>query len=233
MDLLVAQNVLGYNFINERILEQAFTHRSYLNEHNSKSLGGFQHNERLEFLGDAVLELIVTDYLFGTYPEFPEGKLTAIRSSLVNYRTLGNIATELGFNDLINLSKGERSDTNERSRLPILADCFEAVLGAMFIDGGVEPCGNFLKRVLLYRSDLIVQNEAFRDSKSRLQEYHQSQTKTTPYYKVINEEGKEHDKLFTVAVMIDNEQLGTGVGRSKQEAELDAATNALLKIDQK
>jgi ribonuclease-3 len=233
MDLLVAQNVIGYNFINSRILEQAFTHRSYLNEHSSKGVGSFHHNERLEFLGDAVLELVVTDFLFGTYPDFPEGKLTAIRSSLVNYKTLGSIATELGFNDLINLSKGERSDTNERSRLPILADCFEAVLGAMFIDGGIEPCTNFLKRVLLYRSDSIVQNEAFRDSKSRLQEYHQSQTKTTPYYKVINEEGKEHDKLFTVAVMIDNEQLGTGVGRSKQEAELDAAANALLKTDQK
>ena len=233
MDLLVAQNILGYNFINQRILEQAFTHRSYLNEHNNKGAGGFHHNERLEFLGDAVLELIVTDYLFGTYPDFPEGKLTAIRSSLVNYRTLGSIATELGFNDLINLSKGERSDTNERSRLPILADCFEAVLGAMFIDGGIEPCGNFLKKALLYKSDLIVQNEAFRDSKSRLQEYHQSQTKTTPYYKVVNEEGKEHDKLFTVAVMVNNEQLSTGVGRSKQEAELDAATNALLKIDLK
>lgn len=233
MDLLVAQNVLGYNFVNERILEQAFTHRSYLNEHNGKGLGIFHHNERLEFLGDAVLELVVTDYLFGTYPDFPEGKLTAIRSSLVNYRTLGSIATELGFNNLINLSKGERSDTNERSRLPILADCFEAVLGAMFIDGGVEPCGNFLKKVLLYKSDAIVQNEAFRDSKSRLQEFHQSQTKITPYYKVINEEGREHDKLFTVAVMVDSEQLATGVGRSKQEAELDAATNALLKIDQK
>jgi ribonuclease-3 len=231
MNISIAQNVLGYIFDNERLLEQAFTHRSYLNEHSNKGVVGFQHNERLEFLGDAVLELIVTDFLFVLYPDFPEGKLTAIRSSLVNYRTLGSIATELGFNDLINLSKGERSDTNERSRLPILADCFEAVLGAMFIDGGLEPCVNFLKKVLLYKSDLIVQNEAFRDSKSRLQEYHQSQTKTTPYYKVINEEGKEHDKLFTVAVMIDDEQLGTGVGRSKQEAELDAATNALLKIN--
>jgi ribonuclease-3 len=230
MDLPSAQKVLGYRFINEKILEQAFTHRSYLNEHHAKINQAIQHNERLEFLGDSILELIVTDFLFKTYQDFPEGKLTAIRSSLVNYKTLGAIATDLGFNDFINLSKGERADTNERSRLPILADCFEAVLGAMYIDGGLEPCAIFLKRVLLYKSDLIVQNEAFRDSKSRLQEYHQSQTKSTPYYKVVAEEGKEHDKLFTVAVLVDSNQLSTGVGRSKQEAELDAATNALLSL---
>lgn len=230
MDLQTAQKVIGYAFTNEKLLEQAFTHRSYLNEHAIKSTGAFQHNERLEFLGDAVLELIVTDFLFNTYPAFPEGKLTAIRSSLVNYKTLGAIAAELDYNAFINLSKGERSDTNERSRLPILADCFEAVLGAMFLDGGTEPCVAFLKQVLLWRSEQIVVNEAFRDSKSRLQEYHQSQTKSTPYYKVVNEEGKEHDKLFTVAVYVGEQELGIGVGRSKQEAELDAAKNSLLKI---
>ena len=184
----------------------------------------------MEFLGDAVLELIVTDFLFNKYPSFPEGKLTAIRSSLVNYRTLGAIASELDYNSFINLSKGERADTNERSRLPILADCFEAVLGAVFLDGGLDPCVNFLKNVLLWRSEQIVKNEAFRDSKSRLQEYHQSRSKSTPYYRVTNEEGKEHDKLFTVAVIVSEIVLANGVGRSKQEAELDAAKNALLEI---
>jgi len=231
MDLENAQKIIGYIFINLALLEQAFTHRSYLNEHNQKNNKPFQHNERLEFLGDAVLELIVTDFLFNKYPEFPEGKLTAIRSSLVNYKTLGSIATELGFNDFILLSKGERADTNERSRLPILADCFEAVLGSMYVDGGVDPCYNFLQKVLLWRSEIIVKNESFRDSKSKLQEYYQSLSKVTPYYKVINEEGREHDKLFTVAVMIDSQQLAIGSGRSKQEAELVAASNALLNIN--
>ena len=231
MDLQNAQKVIGYNFVNEKLLEQAFTHRSYLNEHNSKNPGVFKHNERLEFLGDAVLELIVTDFLFNTYPNFPEGKLTAIRSSLVNYKTLGSIAIELDFNSFIYLSKGERADTNERSRLPILADCFEAVLGSVFLDGGIDPCVAFLKKVLLWRSEQIVINEAFRDSKSRLQEYYQSISKSTPYYKVTNEEGKEHDKMFTVAVFVNDLELSSGVGRSKQEAELDAAKNALLKVD--
>jgi ribonuclease III len=223
-----SQLVLGYSFIDFRLLEQAFTHRSFVNEETRKTRRN--HNERLEFLGDAVLELIITDFLFLKYSEFPEGKLTAVRASLVNYRILGKLAKEMGFEDYLKLSRGELADNNERSRLPILADCFEAILGALYLDGGLQPCTKFLNNCLIPLASEIISTESYRDSKSKLQEFLQSSKKITPHYKILTEEGKEHQKLFTVAVFASNRQLSTGVGSSKQEAEIDAANNALKTI---
>ncbi|GAB4144380.1 MAG: ribonuclease III [Patescibacteria group bacterium] len=228
----ILQLQLGYTFQDQRLLLLALTHRSYLNEISHKSQDkGSLHNERLEFLGDAVLELIVTDHLFKNYPELPEGKLTAIRASLVNYRMLASIAEGMQVLDFIRLSRGERQDMTDRSKLPILADCFEAILGAVYLDGGLKNCEKIVEKHVFPLVEDIIKSEAYKDSKSRLQEYYQSLSKTTPHYQIIAQEGKEHDKLFTVAVFAGTIQLSTGVGKSKQEAELDAATNALEKIE--
>jgi len=204
----------------------AFTHRSFLNEHRSFRL---PHNERLEFLGDAVLELVSTEYLFRNY-QHPEGELTNFRSSLVNYKILSKIAGRLNFGKFLLMSKGEAKDTG-RARQVILANTIEAVLGAMYLDGGYEPCRKFIEREILVELEGIIEDEGYLDPKSKLQEKVQDRSGVTPTYKVLNETGPDHNKTFVIAAMVGDKKVGEGTGPSKQEAELSAAGDALKKKD--
>lgn len=217
----------GIYFSDKKLLTQAFIHRSYINE-NPKS--GLTHNERLEFLGDAVLELVVTDYLYNTYQDSPEGQLTAYRSALVNAVIISEIASELGMNDYLLLSKGEAKDMG-KARQYILANTYEAYVGALYLDQGYESARVFIADSLFPRIDEIVEKKLWRDSKSLVQEKAQEYEGTTPAYKVIAESGPDHDKHFTVAIFFGEEQIATGKGKSKQEAEQEAARKALVARD--
>lgn len=217
----------GIYFSDKKLLTQAFIHRSYINE-NPKS--GLTHNERLEFLGDAVLELVVTDYLYNTYQDSPEGQLTAYRSALVNAVIISEIASELGMNDYLLLSKGEAKDMG-KARQYILANTYEAYVGALYLDQGYESARAFIADSLFPRIDEIVEKKLWRDSKSLVQEKAQEYEGTTPAYKVIAESGPDHDKHFTVAIFFGEEQIATGKGKSKQEAEQEAARKALVARD--
>jgi ribonuclease-3 len=212
-------------FNNDALLEQAFIHRSYINE-SIKS--GLEHNERLEFLGDAVLELIVTEYLYEKFPHQNEGDLTAYRSALVNAITLGEVAEKLMFNDMIKLSKGEAKDVS-RARSSILADAYEAFIGALYLDQGYEAAKEFIGRTVLVKTDEIVKKGLYRDAKSFVQEKAQELYSLTPAYKVLSEEGPDHDKLFSIGIYFADEKVAEGTGKSKQEAETSAARNALEK----
>lgn len=211
-------------FKNSLLLEQAFIHRSYINENPKSSL---YHNERLEFLGDAVLELVVTEYLYTKYPDHNEGDLTAYRSALVNAVTLGDVATALGCNDLMRLSKGEAKDVH-RARSSILADAYEALVGAIYLDSGYTPAHSFIARTLLVKTEEIIRKGLHKDAKSFVQEKSQELHNVTPTYRVENEEGPDHDKLFTVGIFFGEERIAEGNGKSKQEAETQAARNALI-----
>ena len=221
LDEFQTQNSLSFS--NKLVLEQAFIHRSYINE-NPKS--SFYHNERLEFLGDAVLELIVTEYLYTKYPNHNEGDLTAYRSALVNAVTLGDVASSLGCNDLIKLSKGEAKDVH-RARSSILADAYEAIIGAIYLDQGYNTTHNFVARTLLIKTEEIIRKGLYKDAKSFVQEKSQEVYNLTPTYKVEGEEGPDHDKLFNVAIFFGDQKVANGGGKSKQEAETQAARNAL------
>ena len=210
-------------FTDTNLLEQAFVHRSFINE-NPRT--GLVHNERLEFLGDAVLELIATEYLYAAYPHQNEGDLTAYRSALVNAVTLGELATSLGFNDMMKLSKGEAKDVH-RARSSILADAYEAFVGALYIDQGYEPTKEFITRTLLGKTDEIIRKGLYKDAKSYVQEKAQELHSVTPSYKVLSEEGPDHDKLFLVGIYFGEEKIAEGKGKSKQEAETVAARAAL------
>jgi ribonuclease-3 len=210
-------------FKNDALLEQAFIHRSFINE-NPRS--GLEHNERLEFLGDAVLELVVTEYLYATYPHHNEGDLTAYRSALVNAVTLGQVADELAFNDMIKLSKGEAKDVS-RARSSILADAYEAFVGALYLDQGYEAIKAFISRTLLIRTEDIIKQGLYKDAKSLTQEKAQELYSVTPSYKVLSEEGPDHDKRFNVGIFFGEDLVAEGEGRSKQEAETAAARNAI------
>lgn len=210
-------------FKNYHLFEQAFIHRSYLNEAKRK----ISSNERLEFLGDSIISFVVSEYLFKTYPDFDEGKLTNLRSLLVNTKTLAAIAKELDFGKLLKLSKGEE-ESKGRENLSLLADCFEAFIGALFLDQGITVTLDFLSKVLLAKAENFVQKKAFKDPKSLLQEKVQAKRLSSPIYKVIREVGPAHKKVFTVAVYVSGKKLGEGTGRSKQEAEESAAKQALL-----
>lgn len=212
-------------FKNENLLEQAFIHRSYINE-NPRS--GLEHNERLEFLGDAVLELIVTEYLYEKYPNHNEGDLTAYRSALVNAVTLGEVADSLSFNDMLKLSKGEAKDIS-RARSSILADAYEAFIGALYLDQGYNIVKEFIARTLLIKTEDIIRKGLYKDAKSFIQEKSQELYGVTPAYKVLHEEGPDHDKIFCVGVYFNDELIAEGEGKSKQEAETSAAKNALEK----
>lgn len=212
-------------FKNQKLFEQAFTHRSFLNEAKEK----IESNERLEFLGDSILSFIVSQYLYKTYPEYHEGNLTNIRSLLVNTKTLAQVAKSLDFGQYLKLSKGEE-EARGRENQSLLADCFEAYIGALFLDQGIEPVEQFLFTTLIPRIDEVVSKKQFKDPKSLFQEHMQAQNHTSPVYKVIAEEGPSHAKEFTVAVYVKDRQLGEGKGRSKQEAEEHAAKQALEKI---
>jgi len=217
------QEEIGYNFKNERLLEQAFTHRSYLNE-NRRS--GREHNERLEFLGDAVLELVVTEFLFAKYPEKPEGDLTSYRAALVNTASISDAAVKLGMNEYLLLSRGEAKDTG-RARAIILANVFEALIGAIYLDQGYEPAKKFIAEQLFHKTDEVVEKGLWQDAKSRFQEIAQEKNSVTPSYDVISQTGPDHDKRFVVGVYLASERVATGEGRSKQEAEQQAAEKAL------
>jgi ribonuclease III len=213
---------LGLTFTNLELLGEAFTHRSYLNEH--RTVGA--HNERLEFLGDAVLELATTNFLFHKFPSKPEGDLTAYRAALVNTYSLADTAEELGMNDLLLLSKGESRDTG-RARQIILANAFEALLGALYLDQGFASVEEFLARTLYPKIDDIIAKRAYQDAKSQFQEVAQEKKSTTPTYKTLSEVGPDHDRLFTVGAFLGAEEVARGEGKSKQEAEQAAAQAAL------
>ena len=222
-DLTKLQGILGVTFKDEHHLLTAVTHRSYLNEHREAIQ---DHNERYEFLGDAVLELVVTDFLFAKYPEKPEGELTAIRAALVNTNTLSDASSKLGINDFLLLSKGEAKDTG-RARLYILANAFEAVVGALYQDQGYEVAKDFIARELFGRTEEIVEKRLWQDAKSRFQELAQEHTNITPTYETLAQEGPDHDRVFTVGVFIGSDKIAEGQGRAKQEAEQAAAEAAI------
>ncbi len=218
------QKTLGVSFGDIGVLLSAVTHRSFLNENRAATQ---PHNERLEFLGDAVLELAVTDFLFAEYPERQEGELTAIRAALVNTNTLSEIATSLNLGDFLLLSKGEAKDMG-RARQYILANTFEAVVGAIYLDKGYAHARDMLARVLLPRTAEIVEKRLWQDPKSRFQERAQEMTGITPLYRTLREHGPDHDRTFTVGVFLGESAVAEGEGRSKQEAEQEAAEQALV-----
>lgn len=213
---------LGVTFDDISLLVLAFTHRSYVNEHKKTAP---EHNERLEFLGDAVLELIVTEYLFTSFKE-PEGILTNWRSALVRTESIGAAAAKAGFEPLLRLSRGERRGT-DRARAQILANTFEAVVGALYLDQGYEAAKAFITQTILSTFKDILQSGSWMDPKSHLQEMAQSHEGFTPVYKVLQEEGPDHDKTFTVGVFVNNQLRATGVGPSKQIGQQKAAEAAL------
>jgi len=223
MDFAPFESKIGYTFKNRRLLEQAFTHRSYLNENRDAAR---EHNERLEFLGDAVLELIVTEFLYEKYPDKPEGELTAYRAALVNTQSISEAAAKLGMNDYLLLSRGEAKDTG-RARQIILANAFEALIGAMYLDAGYEPARRFVADQLFHKTDEVVTKRLWQDPKSRFQEVAQEKTRITPTYELIAQSGPDHDRTFVVAAYIGSEKVAQGEGRSKQEAEQHAAQRAL------
>lgn len=218
---------INIKFSNEKLLREALTHRSYLNENPNWSV---PHNERLEYLGDAVLELIVTEYLFTTYPNYQEGELTSIRAALVNYQMMAKVARELSLDDFLFLSRGESKDSG-KAREVILANAMESVIGAIYLDGGYDVAKDFINRVLIPHAEKIVSERLYRDPKSILQEIVQEKLKTTPVYRVLKEEGPDHQKEFIVGVFFGESMEGEGVGTSKQEAESNAARNALNKFE--
>jgi ribonuclease-3 len=217
-----AQDKLHATFNDIELLVTAFTHRSYLNEHKKTVRA---HNERLEFLGDAVLELVVTEYLYATYPD-PEGILTNWRSSLVRTESIGAAASNFGFEPLLRLSRGEKRGT-ERARAQILANSFEAVVGALYLDQGYEAAKKFITESILSTFEHILASGSWMDPKSHLQELAQSRETATPVYKVMTEDGPDHDKTFTVGVYVSAKLRGQGTGPSKQAAQQKAAEAAL------
>jgi len=223
MDFSTFETKIGYAFKDKRLIEAAFTHRSYLNENRAP---GREHNERLEFLGDAVLELVATEFLFGKYPDKPEGDLTAYRAALVNTVSISDAATKLGMNEYLLLSRGESKDTG-RARGIILANAFEALIGALYLDDGYATARDFIDKHILYKADEIVEKRLWQDPKSRLQEIAQDKMGVTPTYELVNQVGPDHDKRFMIAVFLGGTKAAMGEGRSKQEAEQDAAQKAL------
>lgn len=217
-----AEAKLGGRFDDVDVLVTAFTHRSYVNEHKKSTS---VHNERLEFLGDAVLELVVTEYLYNNYPE-PEGVLTNLRAALVRTESIAAAADKLGFADLLRLSRGEKQG-GERARQQILANTFEAVTGAIYLERGYEPSRQFIADNILNTLPSILESGSWRDAKSQLQEVAQSVDSHTPAYKVLNEEGPDHDKIFTLGVFVGGRMLGKAEGPSKQLAQQRAADKAL------
>ncbi len=213
------------DFKNKKLLMQAFLHRSYLNENRGTNL---QHNERLEFLGDAVLELVVTDFLFQKFPEKAEGDLTAYRSALVNTITLSSVAASLHMSDFLLLSKGEAKDMG-RARQYILANTFEALIGALFLDRGYKIAENFIGKNIFPLIDEVIEKRLWQDDKSHFQERSQEKVNITPSYKTLREEGPDHDRYFIVGVFLAEDLVAEGEGKSKQEAEQSAAKNALKK----
>jgi ribonuclease-3 len=219
-----AKEKLGFEFNDINLLVTALTHRSYVNEHREVVK---EHNERLEFLGDAVLELVSSDFLYRNYDE-PEGIMTALRAALVRTESIGDAGKELGYEPLVRLSHGEKNGS-ERAHDVILADCFEAVIGAIYLDQGYEEAKKFISKHILVKIDEILEEGTWRDPKSYVQELAQKIDGETPVYRTLREDGPDHDKVFTVGVYVGNKLLGTGSGHSKQEAQTEAAREGVKK----
>ncbi|MEK7508605.1 MAG: ribonuclease III [Patescibacteria group bacterium] len=222
-DISQLEKNIGIEFKNKDLLRQALVHRSYLNEHPSFEL---PQNERLEFLGDAVLELAVTDYLYKNFDN-AEGDLTNWRASLVNANMLANVSRDLNIEDFLYLSRGESKDKDTKARHYILANAFESVVGAIYLDRGYTEAANFIHRFLIIHLSTILENQLYIDPKSRFQEAAQEEAGVTPTYRVINETGPDHNKQFVVAVFLEKEEIARGEGSSKQEAQTQAAKEAL------
>lgn len=223
-----ARDVIGFEFSNINLLITALTHRSYVNEHK-KSVT--EHNERLEFLGDAVLELVVTDYLFNNYSE-AEGILTSWRAALVRTESIGEAGERLGYEPLVRMSKGEKSGSS-RARQQILANAFEAVIGAIYLERGYKDAEIFIQKHILSKLELILSSGSWRDPKSHLQEVSQRIDGHTPQYRVLEEVGPDHDKVFTLGVFVGEKLMGQGSGPSKQHAQQQAARTALIAYEQR
>ncbi len=223
-----AKNKLGFEFNNIELLITALTHRSYVNEHKRSTK---EHNERLEFLGDAVLELVVTDFLYNNYKE-AEGILTSWRAALVRTESIGAAGENLGYKSLLRLSRGEKRGS-ERAKQQITANAFEAVVGAIYLDQGYDAAGKIINEYILSRLEKILEDESWRDPKSLLQEIAQRMDSQTPVYKVLEEDGPDHDKMFTLGAFIGKRLLGKGSGPSKQVAQQQAAQAALKKYETK
>ena len=219
-----AKEKLGFEFDDINLLVTALTHRSYVNEHKKTV---HEHNERLEYLGDAVLELVTSDFLYRNY-EYPEGVMTALRAALVRTESIGAAGKELGYEPLVRLSKGEKRGT-ERAHESILADCFEAVIGAIYLDKGYEEARKFIDKHILVKIGVVLEEGSWRDPKSYVQELAQKTDGVTPVYRTLKEEGPDHDKTFTVGIYVDEKLKGTGVGHSKQEAQTEAAREGVKK----
>lgn len=222
------QEKIGFKFNNLELLKQALVHRSYMNEHPGFGVG---HNERLEFLGDAVLEIVVTKFLFLNFPNTAEGDLTNWRASLVNSKMLYEVAQDIKLDGHLYLSKGEEKDKNKKARHFILADAIEAIIGAIYLDQGLEPASEFIHKNILIKLDKIIKNQLYLDPKSHFQEKSQELRGTTPHYQVLDETGPDHAKIFVVGLYIGEELISQGKGSSKQEAQIDAAGEGLKKLN--
>ncbi len=226
-NLSAFEKILGIQFGNEALLREALTHRSYLNEHPHWPGG---QNERLEYLGDAVLELSVSRFLFDRFAEFPEGKLTSLRAALVNYRMLSAVASEISLDKFIFMSKGEARDS-EKAKEIIMANAMEALIGSVYLDGGYDVADSFIKKFVLSHLKEVLNLGLDKDPKSHLQEIVQEKEKITPTYRVLKEEGPDHQRTFYVGVFFGDDLIEKGVGSSKQEAETDAAENAMKALE--
>lgn len=223
MELNNLELKIKITFKNKDLLKEALTHRSYLNENPSETLS---HNERLEFLGDAVLELIVTENLFQKHPKSAEGFLTSLRAALVNYQMLARVARQIDLENYLLLSRGESKDTG-KAREVILANAFEALIGAIYLDQGYNATGDFIIRFMFPFLETIIKEGLYKDAKSFLQEIAQEKFKVTPSYRVLEESGPDHQKIFRIGVYFGDELKAEGNGSSKQEAEISAAKTAL------
>ena len=219
-----AKEKLGFEFNDIMLLVTALTHRSYVNEHRASVK---EHNERLEFLGDAVLELVSSDFLYRNYDE-PEGIMTALRAAMVRTESIGDAGKELGYEPLVRLSHGEKNGS-ERAHDVILADCFEAVIGAIYLDQGYEVAREFIAKHILVKIDAIIEEGSWRDPKSYAQELAQKLEDATPVYHTLSEEGPDHDKTFKVGMFVKDRMVSQGEGHSKQEAQTEAARVAVKK----
>ncbi|MDP3784714.1 MAG: ribonuclease III [bacterium] len=219
------EKTIGAKFKNSDLLTEALTHRSYLNEYPKWRL---PHNERLEYLGDAVLELIITEELFRKFPDYPEGQMTVLRAALVNSVRLSKVADDIGLEKFILLSRGEKKDTG-KAREVILANAMEAVIGAMYLDRGIDAPKDFVEKFIWKYLPEIVKTRSYKDAKSELQEIVQEKMKVTPTYRVLEESGPAHKRTFKIGVYFGEKLIADGTGASKQEGELEAAKNALKK----
>lgn len=225
METKKLERKLGVTFQNEDLLTEALTHRSYLNEFPRWPL---PHNERLEYLGDAVLELLVSEELFLKFPNAPEGELTVLRAALVNYQILARVAESLGLQNFVLMSRGEKKDTG-KAREVILANAIEAVIGAIYLDQGLEKLRTFVQKHVMSNLDEVLKTKSYKDAKSELQEVIQEHLRLTPTYRMIEESGPAHRRIFKMGVYFGEKKVAEGEGASKQEAELEAAKNALKK----